>query len=115
MAGLELVSGAVWLACGLAIWYLGYLIAVRGRVDLHANYDESVEPAYAARWAGGTALLMGTLVVAYAVREALFGWNATALTGLLVALLVGSYLSTLFARGWPAGRGRRSGSERDRS
>ncbi|NUB91711.1 hypothetical protein HTZ84_09085 [Haloterrigena sp. SYSU A558-1] len=96
------VSGAVWLLCGLAILFLGYLIAVRGRADLHANYDESVDPAYASRWAGGTALVMGLLVVAYAIRELLYGFHPYALGGLLVALLGLSYLSKLFAGGFGA-------------
>ena len=95
----NVVSGSVWLLCGLLILGLGYLIAVRGRADLHANYDESVDPAYVSRWAGGTALLMGLLVVAYAIREIRYGFDPLALGGLIVALLVLSYLSRLFARG----------------
>lgn len=95
----NLISGAVWLLCGVAILGLGYLIAFRGRADLHANYDESVDPAYVSRWAGGTALLMGLVVVAYAIREMIYGFQPIALGGLLVALLVLSYLSKLFARG----------------
>ncbi|ADB60333.1 hypothetical protein Htur_1445 [Haloterrigena turkmenica DSM 5511] len=96
------VSGVVWLCCGVAILFLGYLIAVRGRADLHADYDESVEPAYVSRWAGGTALLMGTLVVAYAIRELLYGFEPVALSALIVALLALSYLTKLFARGFGA-------------
>ena len=94
------ISGAVWLLCGVAILFLGYLIAVRGRADLHADYDESVDPAYVSRWAGGTALLMGTIVVVYAGRELLYGFRPVALGGLVVALLVLSYLTKLFARGF---------------
>ncbi|WP_306057135.1 hypothetical protein [Natronococcus wangiae] len=100
MVDYNLISGGVWLLCGLAICYLGYLIAFRGRVDLHSNYDESVDPAYVSRWAGGTALLMGALVLVYAVRELVFGFEPSALGGLVVALLVLSYLSKLFARGF---------------
>ncbi|QRV15599.1 hypothetical protein [Haloterrigena salifodinae] len=96
------VSGAVWLLCGLAILFLGYLIAARGRADLHSDYDESVDPAYASRWVGATALLMGLLVVAYSIRELLYGFHPYALGGLLVALLGLSYLSKLFARGFGA-------------
>ena len=99
MVDANIISGTVWLLCGFAILYLGYVIAIRGRADLHANYDESVDPAYVSRWAGGTALLMGVLVVAYAVREMIYGFHPFALGGLLVSLLVLSYLTKLFARG----------------
>ncbi|WP_255169713.1 hypothetical protein [Natrononativus amylolyticus] len=114
MVDYSLVSGGVWLVCGLAICYLGYLIAIRGRVDLHSNYDESVDDRYVARWAGGTALLMGGIVIAYAVREMLFGWHPTALGALIVTLFVLAYLSKLFARGWPVHssfRQKREGNE----
>ncbi|OAQ52023.1 hypothetical protein HTG_13660 [Natrinema mahii] len=103
MVAPTLISGVVWIGCGLAILGLAWLIAVRGRVDLHANYDESVDPAYASRWAGGTALLMGILVVGYGVREALYGFDSRLLAGLIVALLVLSYVSKLFAGGFGAG------------
>ncbi|ELY70403.1 hypothetical protein [Natrinema versiforme] len=98
----NLVSGFVWVLCGLAILGLGSLIAFRGRVDLHANYDESVDPAYVSRWAGGTALLMGVLVVAYGIREMRAGFDPRFLAGLIVALLVLRYLSNLFAGGFGA-------------
>lgn len=98
----NLVSGIVWLICGVLILYLGSLIAFRGRADLHANYDETVDPAYVSRRAGGTALLMGILVVGYAVREMLYGFDFYALAALVAALLGLSYLSRLFARGWGA-------------
>ncbi|EMA44652.1 hypothetical protein [Halobiforma nitratireducens] len=96
------VSGAVWFLCGLAILYLGYLIAIRGRADLHANYDEDsgVDPEYVSRWAGGTALLMGLLVIGYAVREVIYGFQPYALGALVVTLLVLSYVTKLFARGY---------------
>ncbi|AFZ73929.1 hypothetical protein [Natronobacterium gregoryi] len=96
------VSGAVWFLCGLAILYLGYLIGVRGRADLHSNYDEesSVDPAYVSRWAGGTAILMGLLVVVYAIREAIYGFQPYALGALVVTLLLLSYVTKLFARGY---------------
>lgn len=95
------VSGAVWFVCGFAILYLGYLIGIRGRAELHADYDESsgVDPAYVSRWVGATALLMGTLVVLYAIREVVYGFQPAALGGLLVALLVLSYVTKLIARG----------------
>ena len=102
MVDANYISGTVWLLCGAAILYLGYLIGVRGRVDLHANYDESVDPDYVSRWAGGTALLMGAIVVGYAIREILYGFHPYALGGLLVALLALSYLSKLFAGGFGA-------------
>lgn len=103
MVAPNLVSGVVWICCGLAILGLGSLIAFRGRVELHANYDEAVDPAYVSRWAGGTALLMGLLVVAYGAYEIWYGFDPRLLGGLIVALLVLSYLSTLFARGFGAG------------
>jgi hypothetical protein len=99
----NLISGTVWTVCGLAILGLASLIAFRGRADLHANYDESVDPAHVSRWAGGTALLMGLLVVAYGVREAIYGFQPRLLGGLIVALLALSYLSKLFAGGLGAG------------
>ena len=99
MVDYHLISGGVWLLCGLAICYLGYLIAFRGRADLHSNYDESVDPAYVSRWAGGTALLMGLLVVGHAIREMIYGFQPYALGALVVTLLVLSYVSKLFARG----------------
>lgn len=94
------VSGAVWFCCGLLILYLGtYKIGVQGRVDLHANYDETVDRAYVSRWVGRTTLLMGLLVVGYAIREAVYGFHPYALGGLIVALLVLSYVTKLVARG----------------
>ncbi|RQH03097.1 hypothetical protein [Natrarchaeobius oligotrophus] len=93
------VSGAVWFLCGVAILGLGYLIGVRGRADLHAEYDESVDEAYASRWIGATALLMGVLVIAYAIREMVYGFHPYALGALVVTLLVLSYVTKLFARG----------------
>lgn len=100
----NLISGAVWVCCGLAILGLGSLIAFRGRVELHANYDESVDPAHVSRWAGGTALVMGILVVVYGLREMRYGFDPRMLAGLVVALLVLSYLSKLFASGFGAGK-----------
>ncbi|MCW8172646.1 MULTISPECIES: hypothetical protein [Natrialba] len=100
MVDFNVVSGLVWLGCGLLILYLGYLIAFRGRAELHGNYDESVDPAYVSRWAGGTALLMGVLVVLYGIQEIYYGFRPYALVGLVVALLVLSYVSKLFAGGF---------------
>ncbi|MEY7850858.1 hypothetical protein AB7C87_16850 [Natrarchaeobius sp. A-rgal3] len=100
MVDFNVVSGLVWFGCGLLILYLGYLIAFRGRADLHANYDESVDPAYVSRWAGGTALLMGALVVLYGIQEIYYGFRPYALGGLVVSLLVLSYVSKLFAGGF---------------
>lgn len=96
------VSGGVWLVCGLVICYLGYLIGPRGRAELHTDYDEEsgVDPAYVSRWAGGTALAMGLLVVGYGIREMIYGYQPYALGALLVAMLVLSYVTRLFARGY---------------
>lgn len=99
MVDYNLISGAVWLVCGLFICYLAFLIGVRGRAELHSHYDESVDPAYVSRWAGGTAMLMGLLTIAYAIREMIVGFQPYALGGLVVTLLVLSYVSKLFARG----------------
>lgn len=97
------ISGVVWLSCGLLILYLGYYqIGIRGRADLHANYDEDVDPAYVSRWVGRTTLVMGLLVVGYAVREVLYGFHPYALGALIVALLVLSYVTKLVARGFGA-------------
>ncbi|MFP8953977.1 hypothetical protein ACLI4Z_13570 [Natrialbaceae archaeon A-arb3/5] len=93
------ISGAVWFVCGVVILYLGYVIGVRGRADLHAEYDESVDPAYVSRWVGLTASVMGLLVIGYAVREVVYGFQPYALGALIVALLVLSYVTKLFARG----------------
>lgn len=100
MVDYNLISGLVWLICGLVILYLGYLIAVRGRVELHSAYEESVDSAYASRWAGGTAVVMGLLVVLYGTRELVYGFHPYALGGLVVSLLILSYVSKLFARGY---------------
>lgn len=94
------ISGAVWLGCGLLILYLGYYkIGLQGRADLHANYEESVDPAYVSRWVGRTTLVMGLLVVGYGIREVLYGFQPYALGGLILTLLVLSYVTKLFARG----------------
>ncbi|RQG87010.1 hypothetical protein EA462_15305 [Natrarchaeobius halalkaliphilus] len=94
------IGAAVWFVCGLAILGLGYLIGVHGRADLHADYDESVDPTYASRWIGVTAVVMGLLVIGYAVREAIYGFHPYALGGLVLTLLVLSYVTKLFARGF---------------
>ena len=94
------VSGAVWFCCGLLICYLGfYKIGVQGRADLHANYDDTVDRAYVSRWVGRTSLLMGLLVIGYAIREVLYGFHPYALGGLIVALLALSYVTKLIAGG----------------
>lgn len=94
------ISAVVWVCCGLAILYLGgYQIGVRGRADLHANYDESVDPAYVSRWVGLTTLVMGLLIIGYAIRELVYGFDGYALGALVGALLVLSYVTKLFARG----------------
>ena len=95
----HLVSGTVWLLCGLTITYLAYLIAIQGRVDLHQHYDESVDPQFAARWAGGSALFMGLFTIGYGLREIRYGFDPLALGVLITVLVVCSYLSGLFARG----------------
>ena len=111
MTDWHLISGGVWLVGGLAICYLAYLIAVRGRVELHQSYDESVDPRFAARGAGGTALIMGVLVTAYGIREILFGFSIAAFWGLMVALLVLIVLSKLFANGFRGRVGLRTDGE----
>lgn len=100
MVDVHLISGGVWLLGGLAICYLGYLIAVRGRIDLHSHYDDAIDPTFAAKGAGGTAIVMGLLVVGYGVREILFGFSLAAFWTLMVALLVLIVLSKLFANGF---------------
>ncbi len=100
MVDVNLISGGVWTLGGIAILYLGYQIAVRGRVELHSDYDESVDPGYVARRSGGVALLMGAVTVAHGVREMVRGFDPAALAALIVTLLVLSYLSKLFARGY---------------
>ncbi|NGM71144.1 hypothetical protein G6M89_19410 [Natronolimnobius sp. AArcel1] len=94
------ISGAVWVLCGLLILYLGtYKIGLQGRADLHANYDDDVDPAFVSRWVGGTTFLMGALVVGYGIREMLYGFHPYALAMLIVTLLILSYITKLFARG----------------
>lgn len=100
MVDFNLISGTIWLVCGIVILVLGYIIAFRGRADFHVDYDESVDPAYVSRWAGGTALLMGLLVVAYAVHQMIYGYNPAAFGALIVTLFVLSYATKRFARGW---------------
>jgi len=63
MIGPDLVSGLGRVCCGMAIPALGSLIAFYRRVDRHANYEGSVDPATASRRPGRTALLVGALVV----------------------------------------------------
>ena len=102
MADVNLVFGIFWLVCGLVILIPAYLIAFRGRADLHVHYDDSVDPAYVSRRGGTTALLMGILVVAYGLHQLVFGYNPLLFGGLLVALLVLSQLTKRFAQGWGA-------------
>lgn len=94
------VSGGVWVLGGLCMLGLGYLIAFRGRADLHADYDESADPAFVSRWVGTIALLMGVLTTGHGLREMVYGWNPSALGVLLVVLLVLVSLTKLIARGW---------------
>ena len=102
MVDANVVMGLFWILCGLVILVPAYLIAFRGRADLHVHYEEGVDPAYVSRRAGTTALLMGLLVVAYGIHQMLFGYYPAAFGGLLVALLVLSQLTKRFARGWGA-------------
>ena len=102
MVDANLVLGVFWVLCGLVILVPAYLIAFRGRADLHVHYDEDVDPDYVSRRAGATALLMGVLVVGYGLHQALYGFYPVAFGGLLVALLVLSQLTKRFAQGWGA-------------
>ncbi|WP_247731500.1 hypothetical protein [Halovivax limisalsi] len=109
MVAVHWLSGAVWVLGGLAMGGLGYLIAVRGRVDLHSDFDEAadIDRDAAGRRVGTVALLMGVVTAAYGLREMLFGFDATLLGGLLVVLLALSYLTKLLARGWTPSDGYR--------
>ena len=94
------ISGAVWVLCGILILYLGfYKIGLQGRADLHANYDEDVDQAFVSRWVGRTTFLMGMLVVAYGIREAIYGFHPYALAVLIISLLILSYMTKQFAQG----------------
>ena len=94
------LSGLVWVLGGLAMGYLGFLIGVRGRADLHVDFDGTADPERVSRWVGSIAVLMGVVTAAHGLREMLFGFDPAALTVLLVVLLVLSYLTKLIARGW---------------
>jgi len=101
MVAVQVITGSVWIICGLVICGLASLIVFKGRADLHGYYDDDsdVDPSHVSRWAGGTGLLMGVLVVGYGLRELIYGFNATALGALLVTLLALSFLSKRFAQG----------------
>ena len=91
-----------WIICGVVILVPAYLIAFRGRADMHINYDEDVDPEYVSRRAGPTALLMGLSFVGYGVYQLRYGYTASVFGGFLVTLLVLSQLTRRFARGWGA-------------
>ncbi len=107
MVEVHWLSGGVWVLGGLAILGLGYLIAVRGRADLHADFDESgdADPVVVGRRVGAVALFMGLVTLAHGLREIAFGFEPAALGLLLVVLLVSSYLTKLLARGWTPQQG----------
>lgn len=100
MVSFDVAMGVFWLVCGLIILVPAYLIAFGGRPDLHVHYDDSVDPDYVSRRAGTTALLMGVLVIAYAIMQFTYGYHPVALAGLLVGLFVLSALTKRFAQGW---------------
>ncbi|ELZ13850.1 hypothetical protein C479_03356 [Halovivax asiaticus JCM 14624] len=102
MVEVHWLSGGVWALGGVCMLGLGYLIAFRDRVDLHADFDESgaVDRTVAGRRVGAVALLMGSVTLGYGLREMIVGFDPTALGVLLVLLLVGSWFTRLFAKGW---------------
>ncbi|WP_290817639.1 hypothetical protein [Halovivax sp.] len=102
MVEVHWLSGGVWALGGLCMLGLGYLIAFRGRADLHSDFEESrdVDAALVSRRVGAVALFMGAVTLAHGVREMLFGFEPGLLGLLLVVLLVCSWLTKLFARGW---------------
>lgn len=102
MVEVHWLSGGVWALGGACMLGLGYLIAFRDRVDLHADFDESstVDRDVAGRRVGAIALLMGGVTLGYGLREMIVGFDPTALGPVLAILLIGSWFTRLFARGW---------------
>ncbi|WP_254862357.1 hypothetical protein [Halovivax gelatinilyticus] len=107
MVAVNWLSGGVWLLGGVCILGLGYLIAFRGRADLHADFDETrdVDADVIGRRVGVVALFMGVVTVVHGLREIAFGFDPAALGLLLVVLLFCSYLTKLLARGWTPQQG----------
>ena len=102
MVDFHVIMGVFWIICGLVILIPGYLIAFRGRADLHFHYDDSVDPEYVSRRVGATALVMGGLTIAYGVHQLYFGYYPMAFAGLILSLLALSSLTKRFAQGWGA-------------
>lgn len=102
MVDASVLLGGLFVVLGIVILIPAFLIAFRGRADLHVHYDDDVDPAYVSRRAGSTALLMGILVTAYGLHQMVYGFYPTAFWGLMGALLVLSQLTKRFAQGWGA-------------
>ena len=102
MADANVLLGLFWIVLGVIILAPAFLIAFRGRADLHVHYDEDVDPEYVSRRAGTTALLMGLAVVSFGAYQALYGFSYLLFGGLMLALLVLSQLTKRFAQGWGA-------------
>ncbi|USZ72996.1 hypothetical protein [Natronosalvus halobius] len=100
MVSFDVAIGLFWIGCGIVILIPAWLIAVRGRADLHVHYDDSVDPTYVSRRAGTTALLMAVATITYGLAQVRFGYQPTAFVGLLVTLLVLATLTKRFAQGW---------------
>ena len=100
MVEVHYLSGSVWVLGGIAMCGLGYLIGVRGRIELHSDYAERANREFASRWVGVIAICMGLASLLQGVREMLFGWDPFYIGALLVFLLVCSWLTKLIARGW---------------
>ena len=100
MVDASVLLGAFWIVLGIIILIPAYLIAIRGRADLHVHYNDDVDPAYVSRRAGATALLMGLVTVGYGIYQILVGYSFLALSVLLLSLLVLSSLTRRFAQGW---------------
>ncbi|WP_049928235.1 hypothetical protein [Halopiger goleimassiliensis] len=100
MVDVNVLVGGFWILLGFVVLVPAYLIAARGRADLHVHYDEDVDPAYVSRRAGATALLMGFAMVGYGAHQTFYGYSFGALAALLTLLLVLSTLTRRFAQGW---------------
>jgi len=102
MVEVHWISGGVWVLGGLAMCGLGYLIAFRGRADLHSDFDpeRDVDAETVGIRVGVVALFMGTATMLHGLREMRDGFEPGALGILLVVLLVCTYLTKLLARGW---------------
>ena len=100
MVDVNVLVGGFWVLLGIVVLAPAYLIAARGRADLHVHYDEDVDPEYVSRRAGTTALLMGVAMIGYGVHQVVYGYSFAAFAVLLLVLLVLSSLTKRFAQGW---------------